>query len=100
MADDSKASNVGDRYALALFDLAREQNQLPTVEADLKSLKTMLAESRDLRILLHSPAFGGADKAKGLAAVASAASLSPTTRKFLGLLSANGRAGLLESVIT
>jgi F-type H+-transporting ATPase subunit delta len=99
VADDSKASNVGDRYALALFDLAREQGQLPIVEADLKSLKAMLADSRDLRVLLSSPAFGGDEKARGLAAVAAAAQLSPTTRKFLGLLSANGRAGLLASVI-
>ena len=77
MADDSKASNVGGRYAQALFDLASENKQIPAVEADLKSLKTALAESKDLRVLVGSPAFGAADKGKGLAAIA----LSPAQAK-------------------
>ena len=100
MADDSKLSNVGSRYAKALFELASENKQIAAVEADLKSLKTALAESKDLRVLLGSPAFGAADKGKGLAAIAAKAKFSETTRKFLGLLAANGRASLLASVIT
>ena len=100
MADDSKASNVGGRYAKALFDLASETKQVSAVEADLKSLKKALAESHDLRVLVGSPAFGAEDKAKGLAAIAAAAKFNDTTRKFLGLLSANGRASSLASVIT
>ena len=100
MADDSKLSNVGSRYAKALFDLASETKQIAAVEADLKSLKAALAESKDLRVLVGSPAFGAADKGKGLAAIAAKANFSDTTAKFLGLLAANGRASLLASVIT
>jgi F-type H+-transporting ATPase subunit delta len=100
VADDSKASNVGGRYAQALFDLASDENQVSAVEADLKSLKTALAESKDLRVLIGSPAFNAQDKGKGLAAIAVKAKFTSTTRKFLGLLAANGRAGALASVIT
>jgi F-type H+-transporting ATPase subunit delta len=100
VADDSKASNVGGRYALALFDLASDERQVAAVEADLKSLKTALADSHDLRVLVHSPAFGHEDKARGLAAIATKAKFSSTTQKFLGLLAANGRTALLASVIT
>ena len=100
MADDSKLSNVGSRYAQALFDLATEQKQIAAVEADLTSLKAALAESKDLRTLLGSPAFGAEDKSKGLAAIAAAAKFNPTTRKFLGLLAANGRADVLASTIS
>jgi F-type H+-transporting ATPase subunit delta len=100
VADDSKASNVGGRYAQALFDLASDENQVSAVEADLKSLKTALAESKDLRTLVGSPAFGAEDKGKGLAAIAAKANFNSTTRKFLGLLAANGRAGALSAVIT
>ncbi|RAK57045.1 F0F1 ATP synthase subunit delta [Phenylobacterium deserti] len=99
MANDSQASNVGGRYAQALFDLANEQNQIPAVEADLKSLKAALADSRDLRVLLASPQFGSDDKGRGLAAIAAQAGFNPTTRKFLGLLAANGRASALLDVI-
>ena len=100
MADDSKASNVGARYAQALFDLATDQKQVAAVEADLKSLKKALAESRDLRVLLSSPSFKAEDKGKGLAGVAAKAEFNDTTKKFLGLLAVNGRAGALASVIT
>jgi len=100
VADDSQTSNVGGRYAQALFDLATDQNQVAKVEADLKSLKAAIADSRDLRVLLQSPAFGSDDKGKGLAAIANTAGFTPTTKKFLGLLAANGRASALSSVIT
>ena len=100
MADDSKVSNVGARYAQALFDLASDEGQVAAVEADLKSLKAALADSRDLRVLLASPAFSAEDKGKGLVAIAVQAKFNMTTVKFLGLLTANGRGDLLASVIT
>ena len=100
MADDSKVSNVGARYAQALFDLASDEGQVAAVEADLKSLKAALADSRDLRVLLASPAFSAEDKGKGLVAIAVRAKFNMTTVKFLGLLTANGRGDLLASVIT
>lgn len=90
---------MGERYAQALFDLATEQNQLAAVEADLKSLKAALADSRELRVLLASPSFSSEDKGKGLVAIAAKAKFSLTTAKFLGLLAANGRASALASII-
>ena len=100
VADDSRTSNVGGRYARALFDLSIDQTNTPAVEADLKALKKMSAESRDLRTLLASPVFSAEDKAKGVAAIAEKAGLNATTKKFLGLLAANGRLSALPSVIT
>jgi F-type H+-transporting ATPase subunit delta len=100
LADDSKATDVGARYAQALFDLALENNELAAVEADLASLKAMRADSKDLRTLIGSPAFGAEDKGKGLAAIADAAGFGGTTKKFLGLVAANGRASAIPSMIT
>lgn len=99
MADDSKATNVGERYAQALFDLATEQKKVAAVEADLKSLKAAIADSRDLRALLASPAFDADDKRKGLTAIADKAKFDAVTKKFLGLLAVNGRASALSAVI-
>lgn len=99
MADDTNLSNVGSRYAQALFDLASDQKQVAAVEKDLSSLKSALADSKDLRTLLASPAFSADDKRKGLDAIAAKAKFNPTTRKFLGLLAANGRAAALPAVI-
>ena len=100
MADDSKANEVGARYATALFDLAKDEGRLVEVESDLKSLRAMMAESRELRLLLSSPVFDSEDKAKGLAGVAEAAKLQPLTLKFLGFLAAQRRTEVLNAVIT
>jgi len=100
VADNSNPTDAGQRYAQALFDLAREQNAVGAVETDLKSLKAALRESADLRRLLASPAFSAEDKARGLAAIADKARFNATTKKFLGLLAANRRASHLNAVIT
>ena len=99
MADDSSATDVGARYAQALFDLALETGALDVVEADLKGLLVLRAESADLRTLLNAPRFTAADKAKGLAAIAERAGFSATTRKFLGLLAANRRTAALGDIV-
>ena len=99
MADDTKATDAGQRYAKALFDLAVETKALAAVEADLASLKKALTESADLRRLLASPAFPAADKGAGLNAIATKAKFNATTIKFLGVLSANGRPSELPSII-
>ena len=100
MADDSKSTDVGARYAQALFDLAQDKGRLAQVEADLKSFKAMRAESGDLRRLLASPGFSAEDKTKALTALAGKAGFEPVTAKFLGLMASNGRAGAIGSAIT
>ena len=56
-------------------------------------------DSHDLRVLVGSPAFSAEDKGKGLVAIAVKAKFNMTTVKFLGLLTANGRASSLASII-
>lgn len=99
MADDFRTTEVGDRYARALFDLALETATLDAVRADLKSLRVAWLESADLRRLASSPVISAADQGKGLTAVATTAKFNPTTVRFLGLLAQNGRARDLTAVI-
>lgn len=99
MADDFRTTEVGDRYARALFDLALETGRLEAVRADLKSLRAAWIESADLRRLACSPVISSADQGKGLTAIASKAKFNATTINFLGLLAQNGRSRDLGSVI-
>ena len=99
MADDSRATDVGARYAQALFELAVENRALEPVEADLKGLTELLRQSPDLRRLLVSPRFTAEEKGKGLAAVAERAGVQPLTAKFLGLLAANRRTNALGEIV-
>ncbi len=98
LADDSRHADVGARYAQALYDLAEQAGSVTAVEADLAGLAQMRAESLDFRRLLDSPTIGSDDKARGILAIADAAQVSPLTRKFLGLLGANGRVVALPAV--
>jgi F-type H+-transporting ATPase subunit delta len=99
VADETNTTDAGQRYAQSLFELAIEANLLTAVEADLKALKVMNADSADLRRLIASPAFAAEDKARGLTAVAAKAKFTPLTTKFLGLVATNGRAGDLMGAI-
>ena len=100
VADDSKATEVGGRYAQALFDLAKDENQIAGVESDLRALKVMIAESPDLRTLLNSPKFDAGAKGKGLVAIADKAKFNGLTKKFLGFLSEQRRSNALGAIIT
>lgn len=99
MADDFRETEVGQRYAQALFELAQHGGALEAVLADLTGLKALIAESKDLSRLIDSPAFTSEDKRKGLEAVAAKAGFAPLTVKFLGLLAENRRAGALIPAI-
>jgi F-type H+-transporting ATPase subunit delta len=100
LADDFRTTEVGARYAQALFDLALETGRLEAVRADLASLKAAWIESADLRRLATSPVIAAQDQQKGLVAIADKAKFDGTTKNFLGLLAQNGRARDLGAVIT
>ena len=100
MADEFRENEVGQRYAQALFELARDAGSLDAVKTDLDTLQGAIRDSLDLRRLLASPAFSSEDKGRALSAIAEKAKAGPLTLKFLGLLSLNRRASVLPAVIT
>lgn len=99
MADDFRTTEVGERYAQALFDLAVEKGALDAVRADVKSLRAAWLESADLRRLATSPVMTSDDQVKGLVAIAAKAKFNGVTQNFLGLLAQNGRARDLTAVL-
>ena len=90
---------IAERYAAALFELAEQEKALDTVEADLKALKAMIAESRDLQVMLRSPVIGRAEQGAAVAALADKAEWHKLTKNFLGLLARNRRLFALPGVI-
>lgn len=92
-------ASLSGRYALALFELARENNQLDSVAGSLLRLKAALAESEDFRSLTASPLIGREAATKAVAAVASTLGLDGMTSNFLGVLSQARRLPQLGAVI-
>jgi F-type H+-transporting ATPase subunit delta len=92
-------ASLAGRYALALFELAREGNTLESVAASLATLKAALAESADLKALTQSPLIGRDAAAKAIAAVGATLGLDPLTSRTLGVLAENRRLSQLPAVI-
>ena len=92
-------ASLAGRYAMALFELARDERQLEAVGASLASLKQALADSDDLRVLTTSPLTRRDDALKGVAGLAEAMRLDPVTTNFLGVLAQNRRLGQLGAII-
>ena len=92
-------ASLSGRYATALFELARDQNNLAVVSKSLATLRQGLAESDDLKRLVTSPLVGRADAGKAIAGVAAALGLDPLTANFLGVLAHNHRLGAVQAII-
>ncbi len=88
----SATTGVAGRYASALLELADNAKALDQVAQDLDTFKKLLAESPELSRLIASPVIGRELQGKALLAVLDAAGIKGLTRKFVGLVTANGRA--------
>lgn len=87
----SLIAGVADRYAGSLFDLARETNSIPAVEADLGRFEALLAESEDFTRLIKSPVFSAQEQEKALAAVLAKAGITGLVSNFLQVVAQNRR---------
>ena len=82
---------LAERYAAALFEIADERRALDEVAADLRRLRTMLSESRDLSRLIRSAVLPRRVQARAVAAVAETAEFSGLVRDFLAVVARNRR---------
>jgi F-type H+-transporting ATPase subunit delta len=92
-------SGVAERYASALFDLARDESAIDSVEADLDSLSAMIDESEDFRRLIESPVFSADEQGQAIGAIADKAGIKGLSGNFVRLLAHNRRLFALPGVI-
>jgi F-type H+-transporting ATPase subunit delta len=92
-------AGVAGRYASALFDLAKEQNELDTVDGDLGRFQGMLDQSQDLARLVKSPAFAAEEQERAISAVMDWAAIGATTGNFLKVVTRNRRLFAAEDMI-
>jgi F-type H+-transporting ATPase subunit delta len=92
-------ASMAGRYAVALFELAKEQGQLDAVELDLAALSRMLEESADLRRLVLSPVITTDDQAKALIAILAKAGTGSLAANFVKLIVRNRRLFALSGMI-
>ena len=96
----SPVSQVAERYARSLFDLASEAKAVAKVEADLAAFEKLLAASADLDRLIKSPVFSADDQFKAIAAIADKAEIGGLTGNFLRVVARNRRLFAVPGMIT
>lgn len=99
MAGTTGTTDIAERYATALYEMADEAQQLDAVAEDLRGLRTLLAESGDLRRFVRSPIYGRTTQTKAILAVLEAAKVSDLTRRFVGVIGQNRRLSALPAMI-
>jgi F-type H+-transporting ATPase subunit delta len=92
-------ASLAGRYAIALFELARDEKQIETVSASLAALHRALGESAELRELTTSPLLGREEQARAMGAVVGSLGLDQLTGNFVGVLAQNRRLRELPNVI-
>jgi F-type H+-transporting ATPase subunit delta len=92
-------ASLSGRYALALFELARDNKQLDVVADSLAGLKAAQSESVEFRNLISSPVIGREAAAKAVAALAACMKLDRLTSNFLGVLAKARRLSQLPAAI-
>ncbi|MDH3194830.1 MAG: F0F1 ATP synthase subunit delta [Hyphomicrobiales bacterium] len=92
-------SGVAQRYASALFELARDESALEGVEADLVAFRGLLNESTDLSRLVSSPVFSAEDQERAIGAVADKAGITGLVGNLVRLIARNRRLFTLPDII-
>jgi F-type H+-transporting ATPase subunit delta len=91
---------VAKSYAKALFELARERNQVDAVAKELAAITGVLAQQPQLLGFLSRPWVAAAAKRGAATELATRLGLSPLTRDFLGLVVARNRADHVGAIAT
>jgi len=96
----SLESGVAERYATALFELARDAGTLDEIEADLKRFAVLVAESADLKRLVRSPVFSADEQRRAISAVLDKAEIGGLVGNFVRVAAQNRRLFAVPDMIT
>lgn len=94
----SKDTVVAKRYAKALFEIARDQNRISSIEEELQAVVSVLRSNEDFYKLIVHPGLTASAK-NGILQQVFGAQLSETVLNTLMLLVDKGREELLEALV-
>ena len=95
----SITQGIAGRYASAVFDIAKEGNNLKAMEQDVDALDAALSDSDDFRDLISSPLYGRDEQSAAVGAIARKMRLSDTMSNLLGLLADKRRLFVLPGIV-
>ena len=100
MSSKSTFSNSTSKsYALALYELAKENSEIDSVENDIKDLNELISKSSDFKEMILSPTVPKEYKKNVLFAIVDKNNFSQILKKFLGYIAIKNRLFFLEKII-
>jgi F-type H+-transporting ATPase subunit delta len=95
----SISSGIAARYATALFELAKEEKGLNSLEADADALTAALTASPEFGAMIASPIVSRDEQAGAIAAIAAKMKLSPLVANTLALMAQKRRLFVLPHLL-
>ena len=95
----SQSTGVASRYALAVFELAKDGGELDALERDIDALDTAVADSAEFRDLIHSPIYSRDEQSAALSALADKMGLTQTLANTLKLMASKRRLFVLPHLL-
>ena len=92
-------SGVAGRYASAVFDLAREADEIDAVNTNLDRFDALVAESADLERLVRSPVFTADEQLRAVSTVLDRAGIGGVAARFVKLVTTNRRLFLVREMV-
>ena len=100
MSSKSTFSNSTSKsYAIALYELSKENSELNKVEDGMDGLKALLSESSDFKEMILNPAITKEEKNKVIIEIVDKYDFCQTLKKFLGFLTIKNRLFFLNQII-
>ena len=93
------SKSTSKSYAIALYELSKENSELDKVEDDMKNLNKLLSENNDFKEMILSPTIKKEDKASVILAIADKNNFSKILKNFLGFISMKNRLFFLGKII-
>nr|WP_203583253.1 F0F1 ATP synthase subunit delta [Ruegeria sp. PrR005] len=95
----SISAGIAARYATAIFEIAKENNDLKGLETGINDLAAALAESADLRGLIASPLVSRTEQEAAITAIAKKMKLGAVLTNSLGLMAQKRRLFVLPQLL-
>ena len=100
MSSKSTFSNSTSKsYALALYELARENSELDKIQDEINGLKVLFNKSPDFKRMILNPTVSKEEKNKVINQMSDKYNFCQTLKKFLGFLTVKNRLFFLNQII-
>ncbi|MEM6939533.1 MAG: F0F1 ATP synthase subunit delta [Pseudomonadota bacterium] len=95
----SISAGIAQRYASAVYDIAKEAGSVAGIETDLEALSTAMEDSADFTTLIHSPIYTREEQGAAISALSKKMGLSDTMANTLSLMAAKRRLFVLPALV-